>query len=788
MNGERRTRNFEKQQIALIRLFLVVVTLTAFWQLKQCNFINYDDPTYVTGNIHIRQGITMDAIRWAFTSGYAANWHPLTWMSHMLDVQLFGLNAHRHHLINLLFHIANTLLLFSVLHRMTKAPLKSAFVAALFALHPLHVESVAWVSERKDVLSTFFWMLTMAAYVSYVESLPASSPQSSVHGLQSSKLSFPPLGLRNLSSVLRYVGALVFFASGLMSKPMLVSLPIVLLLLDYWPLGRTTLCPSDACPDFQKRENKLADSNRKASSSKKRKIKSRNKCTIPGNAPSSVMSPTPSVSTLTVLGNLFLEKIPFFVLAAFSCIVTYAVQQKGGAVKSIQVFPLSVRISNALVSSVLYMKKTIWPADLAIYYPHPGLLPFWKVIGAVLFLGALVSFAVREAIKFPYIAFGLLWFAVTLTPVIGIIQVGDQAMADRYTYVPVIGLFVLAAWLIPELLNKRCPAPLLRGVLLVSSTLILACLCIATWTQVGYWANSISLYDHTLEVTNRNFLIHYDRGAAYVDRGNYGEAIEDFNSAIEIDSKYAPAYGGRGIAYEGIGNYPKAIGDFNEAVEIDPSLAWAYNHRGALYGKLGDFRQAIEDFNRVIEIDPGYLEAYYNRGAANSKIGNCREAISDFSKTIEADPGRAEAYYNLAVSYGKLGDYGKEIENYGKVIEINPGSAQSYNSRGIAHDKLGNYRQAISNYDRALEIDTHSAMVFNNRGNAYGKLGNYRRAIEDYDRAVELDPGYVMSYYNRGVAYFELGQDGAAKEDLKNAARRGCEEAMAILRDRGINW
>ena len=354
----------KKKQLIAIYLFLTAASLLAYWQVIQCDFINFDDPAYVTENIHIRHGITMAAIRWAFTTGYAANWHPLTWMSHMLDVQLFGLNPRWHHLTNLLFHIGNTLLLFFVFHRMTKAPWQSAFVAALFALHPFHVESVAWVAERKDVLSAFFWMLTMAAYIYYVER----------------------------PSLLRYSAVLVFFIFGLMAKPMLVTLPFVLLLLDYWPLRRLQGAGSGQ-----------------------------------GIPQSFAFRP------------LLLEKLPLFALAALSCIVTYIVHREGGAVRSFEAFSPGVRIANAVVCYVIYAGKAIWPNDLAVFYPHPGAWPLWQVMGAVLLFGVITLTVIRTAKRFPYLTFGWLWFAVTLVPVIGIVQVGRQAMADRYTYIPLIG-------------------------------------------------------------------------------------------------------------------------------------------------------------------------------------------------------------------------------------------------------------------------------------------------------------------------------------------------------------
>jgi tetratricopeptide (TPR) repeat protein len=700
------------KQIPVIYLLLAAAAIMALWQVNQCDFINFDDPLYVTDNIHVKSGITLGSIRWAFTTGYASNWHPVTWMSHMLDVQLFGLKPRWHHLTNLLFHIANTLLLFFVFHRMTKAPWKSAFVAASFALHPLHVESVAWVSERKDVLSTFFWMLTMGAYIHYVE-----RP-----------------GLKN------YLAVLIFFALGLMAKPMLVTLPFVLLLLDYWPLqrldqkksaqqtrteasrhGAGTPASAGVTSSLRKSGGKLGPM-----SANKRKGKSGKMRIGQGIAQSSVLvtpevlNPGPQSSAIR---PLLREKIPLFALAALSCIVTYAAQTRGGSVAPIEVFSPGVRIANALVSYIVYIGKTIWPVNLAVYYPHPGLWPLWKVLGAVLLLIAVTISVIRTSKRFPYLTMGWLWFTGTLVPVIGIVQVGGQAMADRYTYIPLIGLFVMTAWGIPELLKKwqptRFPTPR-KEALFASSALVLLSLFIVTWTQTGYWRNDIALYDHSIKVAGPSDIINYNRGAAYGNLGNQKQAISDYDRTIEINPKYAKAYYNRGITYGKLGDHRQAISDYDRAIEIDPKFADAYNNRGIVYGELGNQRQAISDFDRAIEIDPDYEKAYYNRG--------------------------------------------------------------------VVYDLLGNNRQAISDYDRAIEINPEYVEAYNNRGIAYAKLGDKRRAISDYDRAIEVNPKRAEAYYNRGITYAELGYDSKAVEDMKKAAKFDSEKAKKFLRSRGINW
>lgn len=507
----------KNKQILLIYLFLALATFMSFWQLNLCDFINFDDPDYVTNNPYVKNGLTWEGIRWAVTSGHAANWHPLTWLSHMLDVQLFGLNPYGHHLVNLLFHIANTLLLFFVLHRMTKALWRSAIVAALFALHPLHVESVAWVSERKDVLSAFFWMLTMGAYSYYVE-----RP-----------------GIR------RYLPVLLLFALGLTAKPMLVTLPFVLLLLDYWPLGRL------AADVFADRNGRWA-----------------------------------------LMRRLFLEKVPLFVLTALSSVVTFIAQRKGGLVESLEVFPLTVRIQNAFVSYVAYMGKMIWPDNLAFIYPYPNQRQLWQVLGAVLIVVAITMLVIRATKRFPYLLVGWLWYLGTLVPVIGFVQVALQARADRYTYIPLIGLFIMAAWWIPELLERWRYRD---RVLAVSSSLILTCLFIATWTQVGYWRDSLTLYDHTIKITDDNYVAYGNRGYTYAALGNYQQAIVDYDRTIEICPKYAINYFNRGTAYAVLGDPEQAIANFDKAIEIDPKFVDAYRTRAATYLRLGNYDQGFKD-------------------------------------------------------------------------------------------------------------------------------------------------------------------------------------------------
>ncbi len=695
----------------MIYIFLTVATLMAFWQVSRCDFINYDDHAYITENNHIRTGLSMDGIRWAFTTDYAANWHPLTWISHMLDVQLFGLNPQGHHLTNLFFHIANTLLLFVVLRRMSNALWQSAFVAALFALHPLHVESVAWVAERKDVLSAFFWMATMGAYCLYVER--------------------PGTG--------RYLIVLLLFVLGLMAKPMLVTLPFVLLLLDFWPLQRYQQWNSDQ------------EITIKPLSPGKRKGKSRKKKAVTITEEAKAENSTDFKFPLALVRQLFWEKIPLFTIAALSSIVTYIVQQKSGAVQSIAAYPLNVRLENAFVSYVAYIGKMLWPDKLAVIYPHPGLWQRWQVAGAVLILVSITLLVIRAAKRYKYLTVGWFWYVGTLVPVIGIIQVGAQARADRYTYIPLIGLFIMTAWLVPDLLNKWRYR---EKALMASATIVLSCFSIVTCSQVSYWQDSLKLSDHALSVTDNNFIAYYTRGSAYASLSNKKQALEDYDKAIAINPIYADAYFGRGAAHAALGDQKQAIEAYDKAIELNPKNAEFYANRGTAYATLGDYNQALEDYDKAIKINPERAEYYANRGATYVALGNNKQSFED----------------------------------YDRAIKINPEFAESYSNRGATYAALGNYKQAIEDYDRAIDASPKYAEAYNNRGAAYAALGNYKQAIEDYDRAIEINPRYALAYHNRAASYEKLGNHKQAYEELKAAAVFGDQDVQNFFKRQGKTW
>ncbi len=652
----------------LICLALAVLTIAAYSSIRDSGFVNFDDNLFASQNAYVQSGLNWNSIGKAFSFELAkqSGWVPLTWLSLMLDTQIFGVNASGYHLTNLLFHMLNTILLFLVLHRMTRTLWPSAFVAALFAIHPLHVESVAWIAERRDVLSAFFMMLTLGAYSYYVEQ-------------------------RNLT---RYAFVLLFFILSLMAKPMLVTLPFVLLLLDYWPLGRL----SEAGP-VQKIQAEVLKPG-VFGKPKKKAGKKVNAKEIPEvEKPVEPGIPAGAKYKWSLIYPLLIEKIPLFVVAILLSIVTFAAAQSEGFIT--EAIPLGARIGNAFISYVAYMGKMIWPVNLAVFYPYPEKVIPWQVFGSILLLIGITLAVLWRAKRSPYLATGWLWYVGTLVPVIGIVQLGAQAMADRYTYVPLIGLFIMVAWGIPELLKK---VNYRKEMLWTASVFCLLCLSILTWIQVGHWRSGFTLFDHTLKVTDNNWLAYDGRCAANNEIGNHRQALDDCDRALRIKPRYVTAYNSRGIACSALGNY----------------------------------RQAIEDYGRAIEIRPDYADAYYNRGAAYMGIGDYAKAIENYGRAVKINPGHADAYNNMGIAYAGLGDYGKAIENYDRAVKINPSHADAYNNMGIACFRLGNYQQAIASYGKAIETRTGYKEAYFNRSVVYIKTGHKNMAVNDLVVAAKL--------------------------------------------------
>jgi Flp pilus assembly protein TadD len=548
------------RQALWVLICLTVTVAVAYWPVGRFGFVRFDDPTYVTENPHVLGGLTWPAIRWAFTSGYGANWHPLTWLSHMLDVQLYGLSGGAHHAVNVLLHAASAALLFGVLRRMTGAAWRSAFVAGAFALHPIHVESVAWVAERKDVLSAFFWMSTLWAYSSYVR-----GPRGS-----------------------RYALVMILFALGLMAKPMVVTLPFALLLLDFWPLKR-----------IERGEGWLRP-----------------------------------------LGRLVREKLPLFAMSAASSVITYVVQQRGGTVASGVRLPLAGRIANAVVSYIAYLEKTFWPVHLAAYYPYPRAQPTgWILASALLVIAASVA-AILLARRHPYVFVGWFWYIGTLIPAIGIVQVGTQAMADRYTYIPVIGVFIIVAWAAGDLLDVRVAWKVPTAV--VASGVLAAC-AFATRMQVRYWESSTTLWKHALAVTIDNYAAHTYYGNALATQGDVAGAIAQYDEAIRVRPDYPEAHNNLGPALAQSGRLDDAVAQFREAIQLRPNYADAHSNLGVALASQRKFNEAIAEYTEALRLDPEHPRARTNLGLALQATGRTADAVRELELAVQMNPNNVDA-------------------------------------------------------------------------------------------------------------------------------------------------
>ena len=603
----------------LVCLLLILSTFAAYAPVFCADFVNYDDPEYVTANPHVRAGVTAGGVAWAFTSTEAANWFPLTRLSHMLDCQWFDLHAGWHHFTNVLLHALAALLLFAFLRRATGARWPAAFVAFVFALHPLHVESVAWVAERKDVLSACFWFLTLWAYVRYAE---RPSPA-------------------------RYALVAAAFCGGLMSKPMIVTLPLLLLLLDVWPLRRK--------PAFK-------------------------------------------------------EKLSLFALAIAAGIFTFFVQRQSGAVRPLAIVPLGMRMENALVSYIVYLAEMICPGGLAVFYPYPAEIPLWQPVLAALALAAATFLVLRGFRERPFLAVGWFWYLVTLAPVIGLVQVGSQARADRYMYVPMVGLLIMLAWGVPALLARR---PQFRMPMAVAAALA-CCACLPpAWAQAADWRNSETLFQHALKVTADNYLAEHNLGSALLEEpGRLAEAEQHLQRAVQLDPDSVRAHTDLGSALAKMGRFPEAIAEYRAALRLDPASAITHHNLGSALAEADSLPAAIGEYEEALRLDPEYA-------------------------TARAD--LAEVHYRLGLELAKA-----------------PGRSA----------------EAMAQLEAALRLRPEYPEALNNLGVLLSQIpGRAREAVADFEQAVRLQPDYVDARYNLAVALADAGRVPEAIEQLEAALR-----------------
>ena len=675
-----------------IGLFLTAATLVVFWQVGNHDFINLDDAVYVTENVHVQRGFSRDSIVWAFTTPHAANYHPLTWLSHMLDVELFGLNPRGHHLTNVFFHLLNTLLLFLALQRMTGALWRSGFVAALFALHPLHVESVAWVAERKDVLSTLFWMLTLWAYIRYVER----------------------------PKPIRYLLTLLAFALGLMAKPMLVTLPFVLLLLDYWPLGR-----------IHGGQLPALDNGRSQLSPRSQKLERQ-------------------------IFRLLWEKLPFFLLAAASSAVTLLVQKSGGALGTFEIYPIKIRFANALISYVRYIWKMIWPHHLVIFYLHPReSVSMLQAVGAGILLAGISILLIWTGRRYRYLVVGWLWYLGTLVPVIGLVQVGSQAMADRYTYVPLIGLFIIIIWGVPDLMVRW---QYRRTAIAFATSLLLPFLMMSTWTQLSHWHDRKTLWEYTLAVAPNHYYALNSLGEIASDDGDLEKALAYYTKAFEANPHYQSAISNIGSIFYKQGKYDEAIKYFYQALEMDPDDAVVHSNLGEAFSRQGNLDKAIFNFTQAVTLDPKNCKAHNHVGMIFVSQGELNQAISHFSEAIKINPDYAEAHYNLGAVFLRQGKPDEALKHFSEAVKINPDYAEAQNNLGALLVQQGNFDEAIAHLSRALSIKPDYAAAHNNMGDALARQGEFDEAISHYAQALRINPDYVDAHRNLAILLATRGK------------------------------
>ena len=603
---------------------LAAAVLVPYAQVLGHGFINFDDDTYISENPQVLRGLTWSGARWAFTSTAEGNWHPLTWLSHMLDAQLFGTWPGGHHATSVVLHALSALLLFLALLHMSGALGPSALVAALFALHPLRVESVAWAAERKDVLSGLFWMATLLAYSWYARR--------------------PAVG--------RYALVLGTFVLGLLAKPMLVTLPFVLLLLDRWPLERLG-----------------------------------------------------SAEGRGGLGARILEKLPLILAAAASSAVTVVAQSRGGAASSLEAIPLAARLANAAESYALYLRKTLVPFGLAIFYPHPALygrgvrlLPGILAAGALIAATLLVLLAARRR---PFLATGWLWYLGTLVPVIGIVQVGRQAMADRYAYIPLIGIYIAVAWWLHEIVARR--PGLLRPVQAASLAVLLA-LGVATWVQAGTFRDGITLYRHALAVTEDNYLVHNNLGVTLAERGRLAEAAAEYEAALRIKADYPEAHNNLGTALKKQGRLAEAERHFKIAIRLRPDFDEPHANLGNVYLAQGELGQARTQYEAALRLRPDSLSALLGLGTALAREGDARGAAPWFEQAARLAPGNAEARKNLGIVRMLEGRLPEAVTEYRAALEIRPRDPDLHADLGILYLRMGRPVEAERELERALEI------------------------------------------------------------------------------------
>jgi tetratricopeptide (TPR) repeat protein len=630
MDGSHKAQWLKRRETAFLVLVIILV-LAAYWPIQHYDFIDFDDNLYITENARIKAGLTWENVLWTLEDVHAGYWQPLSWLSLMLDYTLYGLHAPSYHWSSLTFHLLNIVLLFIVLRRMTGEVWKSLLVVLLFALHPLNVESVAWIAERKNVLSTFFCFLTLYCYALYVER-------------------------RNIT---RYLMVILSFLCGLLSKPILVTLPLLMMLMDFWPLKRCDKHP------------KILDAGREGAH----------------RAP---------------LWSLAAEKVPLLMLSAVLSLWTIDAAKRVGALIPLEKVDLSHRLANVSLSYVSYIRKIFIPNDLAVFYPYPETFSVWAVFLSIVFLVFISVMVIALIRQRPCLFIGWSWYLIVLCPVIGIIQAGEQAMADRYVYLSTIGIFIMISWGAPKWPGQWKHGKILYGLIFF---MLAAMLFAATSNQLRYWENTDKLFEHTIQVTNDNILAYNARGNAMASYGKLVEAIGQYQAAIRIHPTYVSAHNNLGLALAGLGRHNEAILHYLEAIRLCPDYAKAYNNMGISLEQTGNIQDAERFYYKALQVSPDYANAHNNLGVLLAKQGKWGAAISQFGFSLAIDPYDTTVLNNMGTVLINQGNTDLAVRYFEKALKLDPGDAVLHNSMGIALVKQAKFKEALRHFIMAARLD-----------------------------------------------------------------------------------
>jgi tetratricopeptide (TPR) repeat protein len=688
-------------QIIIICVLLAVVILTLYWRVRGFDFTAFDDRVYVADNLHVKGGLSLEGLKWAFhltRAGDVSYWHPLTWLSHMLDYELLGPKAGMHHLSNVLYHVLNTILLFIALRLFTGSTSKSAFVAMLFAIHPINVESVAWISERKNLLSTFFWMLTLLLYYYYVKK----------------------------PSLERYLIVFLAFILGLLSKPMLVTLPFVLLLLDFWPMNRIRLV-GENITDISK----------------------------------SILNMNNA--------KLILEKVPLIILSFVMIVYSSRVMSNIGSYISIETVPMNLRIKNAIVSYILYIEKMFWPDNLTFFYRFPQEVPMWEVVGALTFILTITILGLKYIKKFPYIIFGWLWFIGTLIPVSGIIQAGAwPEIAERFAYIPLIGLFIIFSWGVPDLLKKLRKKEIF---ICIAASIIILSLSVKTWSQIGYWKDDFTLCKHALQVSKNNVAAHNNLGLAYYNKGEEDKAFRQFQEAIQVEPLNFLAYLNIAKIYFKRNELKLALENFEKSLELNPMIPITHLSYALYLTEVGRHEDALKQFNETLKLDPYSSDVQYYISLELEKMGKIDDAKSHLREALKINPKEARVHFELGKILIESGKNDEAQKEFNEVLKMKPEGITDYNALGIILLAKGKNDDAQKYFNKALKIDPKNTFALNALAECSAKKGNNDEAVKYLNESLKIESNNVYTHYKLGTILVTTGRIEEAVTQFNEALR-----------------